>query len=178
MNPSAAADPPLSLEFRRVQAISSRGNQRIRVTPAGDVFAYLEQRDCPLGEEWSAPWPDAPLRRLSPVEQQELARTLLASGFLELPGRIVVAGRDGFRDEIDAALGAQRHSVRIERAPAPVAFARVRAALLAIAGPPFSACEGDNATSCRPHRALSAAADDGGSGAASSAGTGETFPPA
>lgn len=139
MNTTAAADPPLSLEFRRVQAISSRGNQRIRVTPAGEVFAYLEWRDCPRGEEWSAPWPDEPLRRLSPAEQQELARIVVASAFLDLPRQIVAAGRDGFRDEIDAALGSRRHSVTIERAPAPAAFARVRAALLAIAGPPFSA---------------------------------------
>jgi len=138
MNAAAPAAPPLSLEFRRIQAISSRGNLRIRVTAAGEVFACLEQRDCPPGEDWSVPWPDTALRRLSPVEQRELARTLLASGFLDLPGQIVVAGRDGFRDEIDAALGARRHSVRVERAPAPVAFARVRAALLAIAGPPFS----------------------------------------
>jgi hypothetical protein len=105
MNTTAAAGPPLSLEFRRVQAISSRGNQRIRVTPAGELFAYLEQRDCPRGEDWSAPWPDEPLRRLSPAEQRQLASTLIASGFLELPRLIVGAGRDGFRDEIDAAFG-------------------------------------------------------------------------
>ena len=139
MNATAVADPPLRLEFRRIQAISSRGNQRIRVTPTGELFVYLEQRDCPRGQDWSAPWPDEPLRRLSPAEQRQLASTLIASGFLELPRLIVGAGRDGFRDEIDAAFGPQRHSVTIERVPAPAAFAHLRAALLAIAGPPFGA---------------------------------------
>ncbi|WP_374690420.1 hypothetical protein [Accumulibacter sp.] len=139
MNTTVVDGSPLRLEFRRIQAISSRGNQRIRVTPAGELFAYLEQRDCPCGEDWSAPWPDEPLRRLSPAERRQLASTLIGSGFLELPRQIVAAGRDGFRDEIDAALGPRRHSVSIERAPAPAAFACLRAALLALAGPPFSA---------------------------------------
>ncbi|HRL76750.1 MAG TPA: hypothetical protein PK440_18600 [Candidatus Accumulibacter phosphatis] len=139
MNGAGAADAPLSLEFRRIQAISSRGNQRIRVTPDGAVFAYLESRDCARGEHWSAPWPEEAQRRLTPDERRELAGTLVASGFFDLPMAIVTAGRDGFRDEIDAVLGTRQHSVTIERAPAPAAFACLRAALLALAGPPFSA---------------------------------------
>ena len=128
-----------AIEFRRIQAISCRGNQRIRVTPAGALFAYVETRDCPRGEHWSAPWPEQPLRRLDRGQQQELADALVDGGFFALPEQIVTAGRDGFRDEIDATLGELRHSVTIERSAAPPAFARVRAALMALAGPPFSA---------------------------------------
>jgi len=49
----------------------------------------------------------------------------------------VTPGRDGFRDQIDVTLGKRRHSVMIERSAAPPAFARVRALLMALAGPPF-----------------------------------------
>ncbi|WP_291994982.1 hypothetical protein [Candidatus Accumulibacter sp. ACC003] len=127
------------IEFRRIQAISCRGNQRIRVTPAGALFAYVETHDCPRGEHWSAPWPEQPLRRLHRAQQQQLADALVDGDFFALPGEIVTPGRDGFRDEIDVALGDQRHSVIIERSAAPPAFARVRALLMALAGPPFSA---------------------------------------
>ncbi|MCP5247640.1 MAG: hypothetical protein H6942_03690 [Candidatus Accumulibacter sp.] len=136
--PGASGAGP-EIEFRRIQAISCRGNLRIRVAPCGALFAYVETRDCPRGEHWSAPWPGEPLRRLQHSEQQQLAEALLGGGFFALPGEIVTPGRDGFRDEIDATLGAMHHSVRIERSAAPTAFARVRAALMAFAGPPFSA---------------------------------------
>lgn len=132
-----AAQP--EIEFRRVQAISCRGNLRIRVTPAGELFAYVETRDCPRGRQWSAPWPEQALRRLDRRQQQQLVDALLEGDFFALPGEIVTPGRDGCRDEIDATLGELRHSVSIERSAAPPAFARVRAALMALAGPPFSA---------------------------------------
>ena len=136
---SEAAARPLRIEFRRIQAISSRGNLRIRLAADGDLFAYQETRDCPQGEHWSAPWPAQPLRSLAGPQLQELATLLTGGGFFELPGRIVTPGRDGFRDEIDAALGARAHSVCVERSAAPPAFARLRDALIALAGPPFSA---------------------------------------
>ena len=127
------------VEFRRIQAISCRGNQRIRVTRNGALFAYIETRDCPRGKPWSASWPEQPLRRLDRAQQQQLADALVDGDFFALPEQILTAGRDGFRDEIDATLGDLRHSVIIERSAAPPAFARVRAALMALAGPPFSA---------------------------------------
>ena len=125
-----------AIEFRRIQAISSRGNLRIRTTAAGALFAYVERNDCPHGEPWSAPWPLQPLRRLNCAQQQQLAEAL-EGGFFELPEEIVTPGRDGYRDEIDATLGERRHSVMIERSSPPAAFERVRALLLALAGPPF-----------------------------------------
>ena len=136
---SEAAARPLRIEFRRIQAISSRGNLRIRLAADGELFAYQETRDCPPGEHWSGPWPGEPVRRLADPQLQELAALLAGSGFFELPERIVTPGRDGFRDEIDAALGAREHSVCVERATAPAAFACLRDALTGLAGPPFSA---------------------------------------
>ena len=125
------------IEFSRIQAITCRGNLRIRVSADGALFAYDEAHDCPRGEHWSAPWPHAPLRHLSGAQQQQLADALADGGFFELPEEIVTPGRDGFRDQIDVTLGKRRHSVMIERSAAPPAFARVRALLMALAGPPF-----------------------------------------
>ena len=125
------------IEFSRIQAISSRGNLRIRVSADGALFAYVENHDCPRGEHWSAPWPHAPLRRLSCAQQQKLVDALADGSFFELPEEIVTPGRDGFRDQIDVTLGERRHSVMIERSAAPPAFARVRGLLLKLAGPPL-----------------------------------------
>jgi hypothetical protein len=134
--PSTAAQP--EIEFRRIQAISCRGNLRIRVTPAGELFAYVETRDCTRGQHWSAPWPEKALRRLDLRQQRQLVDALLEGDFFALPGEILTPGRDGFRDQIDATLGERHHSVSIERSAAPPAFARVRATLMALAGPVFS----------------------------------------
>lgn len=125
------------IEFSRIQAISCRGNLRIRLSAEGALFTYVEMHDCPRGEHWSAPWPDEPLRHLSSLQQRQLAEALVDGGFFELPEQIVTPGRDGFRDQIDVTLGERRHSVMIERSAAPAAFARVRTLLMALAGPPF-----------------------------------------
>lgn len=127
------------VEFRRIQAISCRGNLRIRVARDGSLFAYVEANDCPRGQHWSAAWPEQPLRRLDCGQRQQLAEAILDGGFFALPGEMVNPGRDGFRDEIDVSVDELRHAVAIERFAAPAAFARVRALLMKLAGPPFSA---------------------------------------
>ncbi len=43
-------------------------------------------------------------------------------------------GRDGFREELDVAIGESRHSVTVERAKVPAGFQQVRDALLRLAG--------------------------------------------
>ena len=122
-----------------MQAISCRGNQRILVTADGELHAHLQTTDLPRGQHWSGPWPGEPLRRLTPAEHAALARTIEKSGFLTLPEALVTPGRDGFVDEIEIVHGEHGHAVRVERTPAPPAFAAVRRALLALAGPPFAA---------------------------------------
>ena len=134
---SACTGVQPEIEFSRIQAISCRGNLRIRLSAEGALFTYVEMHDCPRGEHWSAPWPDEPWRHLSSVQKQQLVDALVDGGFFELPEKIATPGRDGFRDEIKVTLGERRHSVMVERSAAPAAFAHVRTLLMALAGPPF-----------------------------------------
>ena len=130
---SAAAADSVRVEFRHIQAISCKGNRRVRIEPDGRVFADLVTRDCPPGVDWNGPWPIAPVRTLDGDERARLRDLIDTSGFFALPTSIARAGHDGFRDELDVALGPRRHSVVVERTGAPPAFARVRAAVLAAA---------------------------------------------
>lgn len=129
---------PLRVEFRHVQALSARGNHRIRLDPDGALFVDVVTRDCPRGIHWSGEWPTVPARRLTAAEIDGLVQTIVRSGFFELPGEIVQPGRDGFREELDVSVGDRSHSVAIERvAPLP-SFRQVRAALWQLAGAPLS----------------------------------------
>ncbi|MBS0513215.1 MAG: hypothetical protein JSR42_18790 [Proteobacteria bacterium] len=124
----------LSLRFTHVQALSSRGNHRIRLDGEGALFVDVVTRDCPRGTPWSGDWPDVPLRQLSAAECDELAGIIRDSGFLELAAEWFQAGRDGYREEIEVTLGPRTHKVTVERAPPPAAFIRVRSAVWKLAG--------------------------------------------
>jgi hypothetical protein len=130
---STPSGEPLRVEYRRIQAMTCKGNRRVRVDSDGRVFADVATRDCPPGVDWNGPWPTTPVRTLDAAERARLGDTISASGFFELPPRVERAATDGYRDEIDVALGARRHSVTVEHAEPPAAFARVRAAVLAAA---------------------------------------------
>lgn len=120
----------LRVEYRRIQAITCKGNRRVRIDPDGGVFVDVATRDCPPGVDWNGPWPTEPARRLDSAEHVRLRDLIDTSGFFVLPTSIARAGRDGYRDELDVAIGTRSHSVVLERAEAPPAFARVRAAVL------------------------------------------------
>lgn len=130
---------PLRIEYRHVQALSARGNHRIRLDEDGALFVDIVAGDCPRGTHWSGPWPSVPLRRLSAAELDLLVRTVAQSGFFELPAEVLRPGRDGYRDEIDVVLGVRAHGVAVERAPPPPAFEHLRRMLLQFAGPPLAA---------------------------------------
>jgi hypothetical protein len=131
---TTAADSPLRAEYRYIQALTCKGNRRVRIDPDGRVFADVATRDCAGGEDWNGPWPMEPVRTLSEAELARLRREFLDSGFFDLPARLEVPAHDGYRDEIDLSIGPRSHSVTVQHAPAPSAFVRVRAALLAAAG--------------------------------------------
>jgi len=133
----AAPEPSESLrvEYRRIQAMSCQGNQRVRIDPDGGLFVDVVTRDCPPGADWDGPWPTQPARTLDAAERARLRDLITASGFFGLPPRVEAPGHDGYRDELDVAVGGRRHSVTVERVEAPAAFARVRAAVLAAARP-------------------------------------------
>jgi hypothetical protein len=130
---AAAARRRLRAEYRYIQAMTCKGNRRVRIDPDGRVFADVATRDCVEGADWNGPWPAEPVRTLSEAELARLRRELDTSGFFELPARIEVEAQDGYRDEIDLSIGPRSHSVVVQHAPAPPAFVRVRAALLAAA---------------------------------------------
>ena len=129
---------PLRIEFRHVQALSSRGNHRIRLDADGALFVDVVTRDCPRGTHWDGPWPAVPLRRLSAVEIDGLVQVILHSGFFDLPGEWVQQGRDGYCEELDIAIGERAHKVVVERVQLPPAFAHLRAILWQLAGSPLS----------------------------------------
>jgi hypothetical protein len=131
---NGAAGEPLCLEYRRIQAMSCRGNRRVRIDPDGKVFVDVASRDCPHGTNWNGPWPTEPARVLTTTEMVRLRDTITSSGFFDLPPLIERAGHDGYRDELDVALGARRNAVTVVRAPVPPSFARVQSAVLAAAG--------------------------------------------
>jgi hypothetical protein len=132
--PGGSAGEALRIEYRRIQAITSRGNQRVRIDADGSVYADVVTRDCPSGEHWAGPWPTEAVRTLSAADMERLRREVLSSGFLDLPAQIERPGRDGYRDELDVSVGGRSHSVAVERADAPPAFIRLRQAVLAAAG--------------------------------------------
>ena len=139
-NPGGAAPAPrpagrFQVEYRRIQAMTCKGNRRVRIDPDGKVFSDVATRDCPQGTDWNGPWPTAPVRTLDAAALARLRDEIDASGFFSLPARVERPGHDGFRDEIDASIGGRRHSVTVEHADAPPAFTQVRAALLRAAGP-------------------------------------------
>ena len=124
----------LALAFTHVQALSSRGNHRIRLDGDGCLFVDVVTVDCPRGTAWSGDWPDVPVCRLSAAECDDLARMIVDSGFLELAAEWLQAGKDGYREELEVVIGALRHRVTVERAQPPEAFVRVRNALWRLAG--------------------------------------------
>lgn len=127
----------LSVEFRRIQSMSSKGNQRLRIDAEGDLYADLIATDLPPGQDWPDAWPECPLRRLSEAELQTLRRLIVDVGFAQLPASLIRAGRDGFRDELDVMIDGRPHSVVVERTEPPEPFIRVRNALWKLAGPPY-----------------------------------------
>jgi hypothetical protein len=124
----------LRVEYRRIQAMTCKGNRRVRVDPDGKLSVDVATRDCPPGADWNGPWPTDPVRTLDQGERARLRDAIVASGFLELPARVEQPGTDGYRDELDVSIRARSHSVTVEHAAAPPAFAAVRAAVLAAAG--------------------------------------------
>lgn len=125
------------LEFRRIQSMSSKGNQRIRVDGDGDLFAELVTTDLPPGQEWAGPWPGRPLRHLSGAELESLQRLVVDARFAELPPNIARVGHDGFRDLLEVMLDGHVHTVVVERAEPPTPFVRIRNAVWKLAGTPF-----------------------------------------
>jgi hypothetical protein len=130
---SAAAEP-LRVEYRYIQAMTCKGNRRVRIDPDGRVYADVATRDCLSGEDWNGPWPTQPVRSLSAAQMARLLREVSRSGFFDLPARIERLATDGYREELDVSVGDRRHSVVVEHADAPPAFIRVRDAVLALAG--------------------------------------------
>lgn len=122
------------VEYRYIQAMTCKGNRRVRVDPDGRVFADEATRDCLGGEHWNGPWPAQATVTLSAVDLARLRRQIEGAGIMELPSQIVTPGHDGFREELDVAIGERRHSVIVERARVPPGFQEVRDALLTLAG--------------------------------------------
>jgi hypothetical protein len=122
------------VEYRYIQAMTCRGNRRVRVDPDGRVFADVAEHDCRSGEHWNGPWPDQPTVTLTADDMARLHRQIETAGVMALPPEIMTQGRDGFREELDVAIGERRHSVRVERARVPPGFQQVRDALLRLAG--------------------------------------------
>lgn len=91
----AAADEPLRIEYRRIQAMTCQGNRRVRIDPDGHVYVDVATRECPPGTDWNGPWPAEPVRRLAAAEMTRLRKKVAGSGFFELPGHVVRAGHDG-----------------------------------------------------------------------------------
>lgn len=125
------------LEFRRIQSMSSKGNQRIRVDTDGDLYTDLVTTDLPPGQDWAGPWAERPLRRLNGAELQSLQRLVADAGFADLPSSIARAGHDGFRDVLEVMLDGRVHAVVVERTEPPAPFVRIRNAMWKLAGPPF-----------------------------------------
>lgn len=130
-----ASLPPALVTFQRIQAITCRGNLRIRVLADGALYAQIERGNCARGEDWSGPWPASAARVLSDAELHALLGLLERPAFFALPAQVSAPGRDGYRDEIALALGARRHRVVVERTTPPPAFAVLRDHLLQLAAP-------------------------------------------
>jgi hypothetical protein len=114
--------------------MTCQGNRRVRVDPDGRVFADVATHDCLSGEDWNGPWPDQPTVTLSADGMARLRRQIETAGVMELPAEIMTPGHDGFREELDIAIGDRRHAVSVERARVPAGFQQVRDALLHLAG--------------------------------------------
>jgi hypothetical protein len=107
------------LEYERITYHpTKRGNLRVRVEDDGAVFAQLNQRDPPVGEDWDAPWPAEPSRRLTDAPAT-LRRLLQQGGFFALaPVHRDDRRKDGIR-EVLAFHGDPPHTVTVDRATVP-----------------------------------------------------------
>lgn len=124
----------LRIEYRYIQAMTCKGNRRVRIDPDGRLYVDVATRDCLSGEDWNGPWPSEAARTLSAAEMARLRRKASRSGFFDLPARIERAATDGYREELDVSVGERRHAVVVEHADPPPAFVRMRDAVLALAG--------------------------------------------
>ena len=137
---------PALVTFQRIQAITCRGNLRIRVLADGALYAQVERGNCARGESWSGPWPARAGYVLSDADLRALQSMLESPAFFELPAHISTLGHDGYRDEIEVTLGPQQHQVTVERTEPPLAFAVLRDDLMQLAAPLIEGDQASNAT--------------------------------
>ena len=125
---------PFTLEYRSIsRAQTCRGNTRTRIESDGRVFTATNTANCTGGSPWSTPYPAQPARTLSASELDALARTVLGSGFFDLPARYSTPGRasmGGRDEELEITVGQRKHLAVMEQNSSQPAFTTVRQAVV------------------------------------------------
>lgn len=102
----------LAIEYRRIGRLATCvGNERIRVTDAGEVYYSRNSGPCAPGRVWLDEW--QPLGRLGPGAHSDLQRAVVESGILDSPAESIdESAEGGSREEIDLTLdGRERRYV-------------------------------------------------------------------
>ena len=141
---ATSESPAFSLEYRMMSRFPTcLGNHRIRIDSSGAVYSVTNRSECPPGEQWSAPYPADPVRRLSRPERAALWREVEASGVMAMPDSTDSGvGTDGVIEEIEITRGSGSRIVKGVSLPGAGgagpgeagSFAGARAAILRAAG--------------------------------------------
>jgi hypothetical protein len=108
------------IEYRHIsQSQTCRGNWRVRVTGAGEVYHARNREDCPQGQLWNTPFPEEPTHQLGAWQRWWLWRKLPVEALFALPEHITDPSRatmGGSREEVELTDGVRHHRVVVDNA--------------------------------------------------------------
>ncbi len=129
--PQTQGSAAFSIEYRRITYFPTcRGNTRVKIDKDGKVWFQRSDKDCPRGENFSAPYPDQPRTTLDAEARALLFRRIVDGGFFELkpPARGPVS--DGYREEIEVDLDGRRLTVTVHDGARLDGWNELKAALI------------------------------------------------
>jgi hypothetical protein len=123
----------MEIEYRRISLSQTcRGNWRVRVTEAGDVFHTRNSEDCAKGELWNAPYPPEPTHRLGSWERRWLWMRIPGRRLFALPAHITDPTRattGGTREEVEIIDGDRHHQIVVDETTSNRTVTALREAL-------------------------------------------------
>ncbi len=139
--PAGAMDPdtdastsppaPFTIEYRMITHFPTcRGNTRVKVGSDGKVWFQRSDKDCPKGEDFSAPYPGQPRAILDEAGRRRLLKRLVEGRFFDLtpPPRGPVS--DGYREEIEVTYDGRTRTVTVHDGARLDGWNELKAALI------------------------------------------------
>ncbi len=108
-----------AIEYRRIGRLATCvGNERIRVSDAGDVYHSRNSGPCGPGRLWNDDWQH--LGRLDAEARSGLRQAIVESGILGSPAESIdESAEGGTREEIDLTLDRREHRFVVQNRENP-----------------------------------------------------------